>query len=171
MTIICKSCTSDDDYAKVSLFALEHKREMHPSFFTLDMVASLLTYMMEGHLLFTENESGKVTGISAYYHGTPEEEFQNRHIAILDMAIIDRTYRGSRIFAKGLRYMVEQIAANHPEVEELHFRTLADNVYLRNMYSKIAEETGTRDGDVGKETFFCVKLHRLKATLTSRYKV
>lgn len=171
MTIICKSCVSDEDFAKVSLFALEHKREMHPSFFTLDMVSSLVTYMMQGHLLFTEDESGKVTGISAYYHGTPEEEFQNRHVAMLDMAIIEKTRRGSRIFAKGLRFMVEQIAANHPEVDELHLKTLADNVYLRSMYSKIAKETGTYDGAVGKETFFCVKLHRLKATLTSRYKV
>lgn len=171
MTIICKSCVSDDDYAKVSLFALKHKHEMHPSFFTLDMVASLVTYMMQGHLLFTENESGKVTGISAYYHGTPEEQFQNRHVAMLDMAIIDRTYRGSRIFAKGLQFMIGQISVNHPEVEELHFKTLADHVYLRNMYSKIAAETGTRDGAVGKETFFCVKLHRLKATLMNRYKV
>lgn len=171
MTIVCKSCASDDDFAKVSLFALKHKREMHPSFFTLDMVASLLTYMMQGHLLFTEDESGKVTGISAYYHGTPEEEFQNRHIAMLDMAIIDPAYRRSRIFAKGLQFMVGQIAANHPEVEELHFKSLADNVYLRSMYSKIAEEAGTHDGAVGKETFFCVKLHQLKATLTSRYKV
>lgn len=171
MTIFCKSCESDDDYAKVSLFALKHKREMHPSFFTLDMVTLLITYMTQGHLQYTEDETGRVTGISAYYHGTPEEEFQNRHVALLDMAIIDRTHRGSRIFAKGLRHMVEQIADKHPEVEELHFKTLSENAYLRNMYSKIAAETETRDGEVGKETLFCVKLHQLRTTLSSRYKV
>lgn len=112
--------------------------------------------------------NNRTIGTLAYFHGTPEEEFADKNIAFVDLAITDRTYRGSRLFVNGLRSMAEQIAEAHPEVEELRFAAMAENDYLCRLYAKFAEIGYSRDGQIGKEFVFCVKLHRLR-TILSRF--
>lgn len=171
MTILFRRCVSNDELAKVSLFTLAHKREMHPSFGTLDMVFQLTTYMTQGHLLYLADAEERVIGVIAYYHGTPEEEFNNKEIAFVDAAILDEAYRGTRLFVKGLHYMVEQIMEAHPDVQELRFVAYSENTYICRLYSKFSNVSCTREGPAGEETVFCVKIHDLCSTLKEAYKV
>lgn len=171
MTIGYRRCASDEDFAKVSLFALANKRDMHLAFGTLDMVTLLCTYMTQGHLLYITDADNRVIGILAYYHGTPEEQFKDREVAFADMAIMDKAYRGTRLFLNGLHYMVEQMVEAHPEVQELRFMAFSENTYLCRLYSKFMTSNYTREGLLGEETVFCVKIHRLRTTLNEVYKV
>lgn len=171
MTTYCGRCVDESDFAKVSLFALENKRDLHPSFDTLGMVSLLCTYMTQGHLLYAADAGQRVIGISAYYHGTKEQDFEDKGIAFADMVIIEKAYRGTRLFVKGLHYLAEQIAEAHPDVRELRFAALSENAYLCRLYSKFARPAYTRDGQLGEETVFCAEIDRLRATLKNRYKI
>lgn len=165
MTLNCQMCESEDDFAQAGLFLLAHKRDLHPSFSTVDMVALLYSYVTNGRLLFAADDSNRVAGIAAYYYGTPDREFQNKDVAWVDVVIFDKAYRGSRLFLQGLLYLVDRIVEGHPEVQEVHLAALEDNAYLRRLYSKFAEAGGVREGTHGREVVFYAEINNLRATL------
>ncbi|CAG7648547.1 hypothetical protein PAESOLCIP111_05620 [Paenibacillus solanacearum] len=171
MTTYCKRCVSDEALAAVSLFAIENRRELHPSFGTLDMVSLLCSHITEGHLIYITNSDNRVLGMMTYYHGTPEKQFEDKDIAFVNFAIMARAYRGTRLFVKGLYYMVELIIEAHPDVQELRFNALSENTYLCRLYSKFAIARYTQESNLGEETVFCAKIHQLRASLTRYIKV
>lgn len=166
-----KHCVTDDDYAKVGLFFLQHKQDLHSAFTTLDMVSLLYSYLTDGHLFQALDADQRVIGASAYYHGTAEQEFQDKDIALIDIVIVDPAYRGTRLFLNGFRCMVNDIAVAHPEVEEIRIAALADNEYVCRLYAKLTESRYEREGNLGKEIVFCVKINRIKTILSSLSKV
>lgn len=165
MAIQCLRCVTDDDFARASLFVMTYKKDLHPAFTTMDTVSLLYSYMTEGHLLQSVDEHGRIVGVLAYYHGTPEEGFGNADVAFADMVLFDRDHRGTRLFIEGLRFWAGEVERAHPEVQELQFAALEENSYLCRLYAKFAEPRWEREGKIGKERVFCVKLHSLKATL------
>ncbi|WP_284638132.1 hypothetical protein [Paenibacillus silviterrae] len=171
MTTIVKRCVSDEALAAVSLFAIENRHELHPSFGTLDMVSLLCSHITQGHLIYITDADHRVFGMMTYYHGTPDKEFNDKEIAFVNFAIMDRAYRGTRLFAKGLYYMVELIIEAHPDVQELRFNALSENAYLCRLYSKFASATYTQESKLGEETVFCAKIHQLRSTLSRFFKV
>lgn len=165
MAIHYQRCVSDEDLANVSLFFLHYKRDLHPSFTTMDAVTVLYMYMTQGYLIQVTDDNNRVIGASAYYHGTQEQKFKDKDVAFVDMAVIDNAYRGTLLFIKGLRYMVSRIVEDHPEARELRFAALAENDYLCKLYSKFTETSYTREGMVGEEMVFCVKINKIRAIL------
>ncbi|TDF97060.1 GNAT family N-acetyltransferase [Paenibacillus piri] len=166
MTTHCRSCVSDDDFAKASLFLLAHKRDLHPSYTTLEMVTLIYSYVTQGRLICCiADDDQRIAGVAAYYQGTPEQEFKDRDVASLDAAIMAKAYRGSRLFVQGLQYMLNTIIENHPEVRELKLAALAENDYLCRLYSKFAPPQSVREGTHGKEIVFCEKINTVRDTL------
>jgi len=169
MTIHFKRCSSEDDLAEVSLFLLDRRRDLHPSITTLDMVTLLYQYMTQGYLHCGVDRDGRVVGASAYYAGTPEEEFADRTFALIDIVILDKAYRGSRFFLNSLDYMIGTIRKDHPDVEEVRFAALADNRYLCKLYAKFAVFLHSREGTTGTELVFSERIDKLCTTL-QKYK-
>ncbi|MEI7024080.1 hypothetical protein [Paenibacillus sp. y28] len=160
-----KPCTSDEDFANFSLFFLENKHDLHPSLSVLDGVTLIYSYLTEGYLCQIADENGRVRGISAYYHGTRENEFLDKDVVYFDMAILDQSLRRSRVFMKSFSSMVFHIAETHPEVQELRLAALSDNAYLCGMYAKLTRSSYKREGAIGEETVFCVKINEICSML------
>ncbi|KRF07192.1 hypothetical protein ASG89_17770 [Paenibacillus sp. Soil766] len=165
MKISYQKCVSDDDFAKASLFMLARKRDLHASYSTLDMVILIHSYVTQGNLITAKDDNNRVIGMVAYYFGTPEQEFQDKEIALVDIAIADKAYRGSRLFIQGLQYMVHEIMEGNPQVEEFRLAALAENDYLCRLYAKFTSTRFERDGTYGKEVVFCEKINILRDTL------
>jgi hypothetical protein len=171
MTTHIKCCSHDEDYAKVSLFFLENRHDLHPAYSTMDMVYLIYCYITQGHLLYIEDEEHQVIAASAYYVGTPEHDFTDKDIALLDIAIFNKAYRGTRLFIRGLCFKVNLIIERHPEVQELRLVAHASNNYVSKLYSKLTTSSYSREGPLGEEIIFCVKIHQLRATLNRFSKV
>ncbi|KRE72956.1 hypothetical protein [Paenibacillus sp. Soil750] len=165
MTLSYQRCVSDDDFAKASLFMLAHKRDLHASYSTLEMVTLIYSYVTQGNLICARDADNRVVGIVAYYYGTPEQEFQDKEVALIDIAIADRGYRGSRLFVQGLQYLVNEIIEVHPEIQELRLAALAENDYLRRLYAKFTSTRFEREGTHGKEVVFCEKINKIRDIL------
>ncbi|UQZ35394.1 hypothetical protein C2I18_18830 [Paenibacillus sp. PK3_47] len=161
MTTTCARCTTDEDYAKVSSFLIERRHDLHLSYMTMDMVTLLYNYITEGHLLQITNDEGDVLAAGAYYHGTPEHNFLDKGTVLVDFTVFDQAVRGTRLFLKGLKYLVEAIRAAHPEVQEIRMAAFADNVYVCNLYAKFNTSSYTRQGEIGEEIIFCSDLDSL----------
>ncbi|NOV01066.1 hypothetical protein [Paenibacillus planticolens] len=167
----CKRCVTDDDFAQASLFFLANRRDMHPSYSTIDTITLLYRYMKQGRIIQALDRDERMIGVSAYYHGTPEHDFEDKHIALMDMAVLSRTHRGSRMFLKGLSFMVDEITAGEPDVQEIQLAALADNVYLCRLYAKFTDSSREFDSEMGKQVIFSVKINNLKAFLDKYKKV
>ena len=163
MTMYCKPCISDEDLANVSRFILNNKRSLHPSFTTLDTVALLYSYITNGHLIQVVDDNHGVIGAMAYYIGTPEEDFKDKEVVFADIAIADRSYRGSRLFIRGLKYFLNQILTDHPEVQEFRLAALSENEYICKLYAKFSNITHKREGSIGEETVFSAKIREIRS--------
>lgn len=171
MAISHHLCRTDDDLAQASLFLLSHKRDLHPAYTTLEMVALLYSYATQGQLVYVTNEEQRVVGAAAYYYGTPEQGYQDKDVALIDVAIADQAYRGTRMFLQGLRFLVASIAEGGPQVREVRLSALADNDYLCRLYAKFTSHRYERQGTHGKEFVFCVKIHTLKGFLSKFFQL
>ncbi len=165
MTIHFKHCVSEDELAEVSLFLLDRKHDLHPSFRTLDMVTLLYQYITQGHLHCGVDRDGRIVGAFAYYVGAPEEEFADRTFVLIDIVISDRAYRGTRFFLNCLDYMEGIVRKDHPEVDKARFAALADNSYLCKLYAKFAEPCYRREGVSGPEMVFSERIDIICSTL------
>lgn len=171
MAIQFGRCSSDNDYARIASFMVERRRDLHPSLCTIEMVTMIYRYMTDGHLIYVKDDDGRIVGACAYYLGTPEEDFRDRGTALIDLAILDESLRGSRIFLNGLRYTINSIADSHPEVETVRFCALSDHPYLCRLYAKFARYVGTREGSVGEESVFSEEIGQIRTTLNRLHPV
>ncbi|MGG1552548.1 hypothetical protein [Paenibacillus ferrarius] len=159
-------CETDEDFAQFGLFFLAHRRDLHPSYATIYAVTALYSYIADGRILQAKLADGSIAGAVAYFHGTPEQDYQDRQTVLLDLAIADRSLRGSRLFLSGLAELAEHLAAHHPEVEEVHIVTLAENAYLRRLYGKFAQAGPEIEGVLGREVRYQVKISELRGFLS-----
>lgn len=160
-----KRCVTDDELAQASLFFMENRRDIHASYAAIDSIEMLYTFMTQGHLIQVKDASQQIIALAAYYHGTPEHDFQDKHAAFIEMAVAGRAHRGTRLFLEGLQFMADDISNNYPEVSEVQLAALSSNVYLCNLYAKFADTSFEDDSVLGKQMKFSVKIHNLKAFL------
>jgi hypothetical protein len=166
ISITCRRCTNDDDYAKASLFMLQNKRELHPSFTTIDIITLLYNYLTAGSLVRVMDANEQDIGVAAYYLGTPEQDFEDKQqVVFVDNVIIARSYRSSRVFVRGFRYLISQIIVDNPEAQEFRFVALSENTYLQKLYPKFASFIGSREGTTGPEDIYSVEINKLRAFL------
>lgn len=166
MTIYCKRCATDDDYAKASLFMLQNKTELHPGLSTVDIITLLYYYMTAGSLIMVMDADEHMLAVGAYYMGTPEQEFVDKQrVVLVDNVIVARSYRSTRVFIRGFRYLLSQIIEDNQEVQEFRFVALSENTYLQKLYPKFASFIGSREGTIGTEDIYSVEIHKLRTFL------
>lgn len=171
MSMHFKVCTTDEDFANVGLFFLQFKRDLHPSFETIDFVSAFYSHVTEAQIIMVTNAEQRVIGMTAFYIGTKEQEYSDKEIVYVDIAIGDRAYRGTRLFVDGLLFLIEHVTDNHPEVKELRLAALTDNKYLCRLYSKFTASSYQREGIAGEETVFCNNIFQIKTTLAKFQRV
>ncbi|MEK3883307.1 hypothetical protein [Paenibacillus sp. PL2-23] len=170
MALHIKLCETDNELAMAGVFFLKNRRDLHPSFMTMNVVELLYTYATQGKIVIVLDEAGLIVGLSAFYIGTPEENFQNQDTALIDLAIGDRSYRGSRMFVKGLQFVVQSIVEQNPQVKELRLVAYSSNAYLCRLYAKFMNKGGQREGQLGQETVFFTSIAQIK-TILGKYSV
>ncbi len=158
-------CVTDDDLAAASLFMLEQRHELHPSITVMDTLTLLCDYMTHGHLMMSVNDRQAVIGISAYFLGTREKQFEDKEVVFIDVGVFSKAYRSGRQFYLGFSFMVDQIISEHPDVKELRLAALTDNRYLLRLYSKLAAPLHERESALGPETVFGAPINEISTTL------
>src|SRR5690554_23711 len=147
MSITCKRCTDDEDYAQACLFMLKNRRALHPGFITLDVISWMYSYITEGNLIQLMDADGCMIGVGCYYYGSPEQDYEDKHeVAYVDNVIIVQSLRSTRLFFRGFHYLLTQIEQDHPEISELRFAAQSSNDYLQKLYAKFATKSYTREG-------------------------
>lgn len=168
MAITYKRCETEDEQARTSLFVLSRRRDIDRGFVALNAVTMLYGYMTQGELHYGADETGRIVGALGMYLGTPESNFADRHVAYVDMIVLDPGRTGTRTFLNFLSRMAVYMREAHPEATHAKFIAQTGNAYLRKLYGKLAEPIGTREDENGQVTIYFAKISHIGDVL-SRY--
>lgn len=164
-----RRCESDEDYARFTLYFIRHRKQFHAHFTLYDTLSHILRTIKHSRIILIEDLMGNVVGWGQYYYYTAEyEEHPSGEIAFVDSVILDDSFRSSRLFYQGFRYLANQIAEENPSVKLFEFCVLEDHAYLNRLYAKFATPTGKRDGHTGTVTIYSTEFDRLFAYLNRR---
>lgn len=163
MALVCSVCDREEQLAEIGRFIFQHKKQLHPSYATLDTLSVIYSYVTEGHIIQVTDEENRIAGMTAFYHGTKENGFQDKDIIFIDIAIASTEVRqrASRVFVMGLAYLLEQVAERFPEAKRIRLVALSDNRYVCKLYSKFVRPVATRPGERGEETVFEEEITRV----------
>ena len=148
-------CTTDEDLAEYALFFIRNRSDFSRDFTLIDTLMHILATAGNAyiHLILDDNET-TIGWVSYRYLNERGQEQQGGEIAFIDSVIMLKTYRSSRTFLRGFRYLANHMAQENSHVRKFQFNALADHAYLTRLYSKFAVIIGERDGYHGKENIF-----------------
>ncbi|MNW43706.1 hypothetical protein D3C74_209170 [compost metagenome] len=146
-------CVRDEDYARFTRFYAARCGQFYNEYSLLDALLHLVNTLSATHILLFDDDKGQLIGFIQYQI---EDD-----TAFLDSAILSEQYRSSRIFYEGFRDLARHIIEEHKDIQTVRFHALADNLYLTRLYSKFADKIGVRNGAIGLENIFVVKMEQL----------
>jgi hypothetical protein len=84
------------------------------------------------------NQDDKLVGAIGYILGTGEQEYADTDVIQIQTIFIEPSYRGTRLFLRGLQFFMERLQEHDTAVTELRFWTPALDE-LRSLLGKFAE--------------------------------
>ncbi|MDR7317507.1 GNAT family N-acetyltransferase [Brevibacillus nitrificans] len=161
-----RKCTSDEDYAKFTLYFIRHRREFHPFFTLYDTLSHIFETLPHARIILVEDLKDNIIGWGHYqYDNTDYQDEPQGEIVLVNSVILDQKFRSSRLFIHGFRYLANQIAEENPSVKLFQFSAREDHPYLNRLYSKFAKSIGKRKGYVGTENIYSTEFDSLLSYL------
>lgn len=139
-------CKTDEHYEKYARFMIEHRRDLYLN--TKELIRILCDQLGEGRLFVALNDEDKVVGTGCYYIGTPDKNFEDKDIVLIDTTIMLKEYRASFLFLKGLKTVVNDILQTACTVKEVNILVREQDSYLQRLYGKFAINTGIKRKDL-----------------------
>lgn len=150
-----RQCATDQDYAALTRFYLQHCREFDGQYMLQDGLAHLISTISDSRFLLFHDQKGEMIAFIQY-----RCEKDQKSVCI-DSAILVKEFRSSRVFYEGLRDLAKCIRNDYPETDSLYFFAIADDKYINRLYRKFAEivDVGERNGR--KEHVYAVNMDQL----------
>ncbi|WP_282937509.1 GNAT family N-acetyltransferase [Paenibacillus sp. RC67] len=157
-----RQCESDEDLARFTLYFIQNRKDFTSAFTLYDTVDHVLQFVQQSHIILIEDDDGTLIGWGHYrYMDKDHGANPNGEIAFVDSVIVKESYRSSRIFIQGFRYLANQMAEENPEVKLFQFHALSENLYLNRLYSKFAQVIATHEGYHGTENIYSTEFSQL----------
>ncbi|WP_409344943.1 hypothetical protein [Paenibacillus sp. MBLB4367] len=138
MSFYFQVCSSESYQDQYLIFLLKHYKELNlPYSFpvSLSFLASPVLLQKEAFLCF--NEMDEIVGTFSYICGTAENQYEDSHVAQIQIVFFVESYRQGRLFLKSLQYLVQYIAQLPDSITELRF-WVPSCLHLHKLLSKLA---------------------------------
>ncbi|MGO4344507.1 hypothetical protein AB4Z45_03305 [Paenibacillus sp. MCAF9] len=136
-------CSTESYQDKYLVFLLEHYKELKLPYsypISLSFLASSVLMKKEAFLCF--NEEDEIIGAFGYICGTAENQYEDTHVAQIQIVFIVDEYRRSRLFLESLQFLTQYIAQLSEPIIDFRFWVPVD-LRLHKLLSKIAERKNT----------------------------
>lgn len=143
-------------------FVLRHRFEINPAFGVKLAVRVLRVLVGRGQMIAAFNTAGEVVAVGGYCVGTPENRFEDLRTIWIDMAAIREDLRGTRLFYRGIRFLLAHLAANVADVDAVEFYTSAARADAIRLFGKFAGQPEIVMDRYGEEARFRLPLANLQ---------
>lgn len=130
-------CRNDDDYESFARFFMENRTAFYRPYDVKGAVSIIEQSIKYGNIILFYNKLNEPVGLIIYYIGTPQNNYEDKHVAYISFILIRKDYHGTRVFLDGMKAIVE--ALKPAGVEDIRFGADSDNRYLRILYGKLAK--------------------------------
>jgi hypothetical protein len=144
MDVHFRNCFYEMDHKAYMNYLLERHDELGlPYSFAmkLSFISSPLIYGKA--ILAVEQEQNEFIGAIGYVFGTGEDEYRDRQVAQLEVAYLEKPYRGSTLFARLLRATVDSIRQAEPSVNRLQFWAAPREASFKRLVAKLMTLPGS----------------------------
>ncbi|MNK32227.1 hypothetical protein D3C87_506840 [compost metagenome] len=150
-----RNCQNDEDYAQFTLYFIRNRKDFNRQFSLSDALVHVLESIPNSRIILITDKTGTMIGWGHYRYLNTENEFDPEgEIVFVNSVIVHPSYRSSRVFIQGFRYLVQQIVAENCNTKYLQFCTQIDNTYLNRLYAKFSRVIGQREGYHGVENVY-----------------
>jgi hypothetical protein len=159
-----RPCNFEMDFDAYTKFLLQHHDELNlPYSFAmkLSFISSPLIFG-KAMLIFNE-EPYEIAGAAAFVYGTGANRFEDKYICQIEVAFIQKAYRRTSVFVRGLETLVTTIKEGNPEVELVQFWVSPDQKELGRLLAKFGALPGSTKSRVNGLDCYKIPFHELEA--------
>ncbi|WP_400164408.1 hypothetical protein ACAF76_000515 [Brevibacillus sp. TJ4] len=143
-------CSTESYQQKYIVFLLENYEQLrlpYPFSVSLSFLASPI--LLEREAILALNEEEEPVAAFSYIYGTGENNYQDKDIVQVQIAFISEPYRNTRLFLRGLQFLIEYIESLDEPVKEFRFWAPADDD-CRTLFGKMATLSSSVDTVFGR---------------------
>lgn len=162
-------CSTTSQWSRFTDFYIQHRTRIIPYYRVSLAVRDVTNYMNQGRAALILNETDEVVGIGSFVLGLADDEYKDKHIAVLGNSCFIEEYQNNRTFIRGLQKLAEQIEDANPHVLEVRIPTPADNTYTNRLYRKLTDNLHSFDSNYGKVNVYSMSFREF-ADFCNRYR-
>jgi hypothetical protein len=159
-----RPCNMEMDFDAYIKFLLKHHDELNLSYsfaMKLSFISSPLIFG-KAMLIFNE-EPYEIAGAAGFVYGTGANGFEDKHICQIEVAFIQKAYRRTFMFVRGLQTLIATIKVGNPEVEQVQFWVSPDQKELGRLLAKFGALPGSAIARVNNLDCYKIPFHELEA--------
>ncbi|MCS7459810.1 hypothetical protein N0M98_06610 [Paenibacillus doosanensis] len=113
-------------------------------------------------MLIWNEEPYELAGAAGFVYGTGANQYEDRHICQIEVAFIDKAYRGTTLFLRGLQELLRLIRSDNPEAVQVQFWVPAGDTGLAGLLSKFGRLPGSTQSVVNELVLYTVVMDELE---------
>lgn len=130
-------------------FLLEHYEQLKlPYNFAASLGFLSSPLLLDGEMFLGLDEDGEAVAAFGYIYGTGELDYADRHVIQLQTAYCVERLRCTRLFVRGLQFLLQHVEIFAPEVGEIRF-WVGDDRYMSRLAAKFARLHAAHDTAFG----------------------
>ncbi|TBL73950.1 hypothetical protein [Paenibacillus thalictri] len=159
-----RTCKFELDYETYTRFLLQHHDQLGlPYSFALKLSFLSSPLIFGKAMLIVSEEPYEAVGAAGYVYGTGANDYEDRHIAQVEVAFLQQPYRRTLLFLRSLQHLLTMMKEGNPEVEQVQFWTSADDHEQERLFSKFKLLPGaSASAGVNNMTFYTVPFNELE---------
>ncbi|MHA7965099.1 hypothetical protein ACX93W_13230 [Paenibacillus sp. CAU 1782] len=104
----------------------------------------LASPLLVGAAFLCFNDQDEVAGAFGYIRGTGENQYQDTHVAQLQLVYLSEDHRGGRLLATALQCLMEHVEEQSEEIRQFRFWVPSD-LGLQRLCDKLGEKKASWD--------------------------
>ncbi|WP_240415880.1 hypothetical protein [Paenibacillus periandrae] len=145
-------------------FLLEHHDELNlPYSFAMKLSFIASPLVLGKALMIFNEEPYEMIGTAGFVYGTGAHDYEDQHICQVEVAFIQKAYRRTSVFAKGLKELVQAIKADNEAVQQVQFWTPVDQPELDRLLGRFTLLPHATKSIVNNMAFYTIPFDELES--------
>jgi len=134
-------CESDEDYARFTLFFLQHHQQFISSYSIDDALMHLIEHKDHSSILFVYNTEQELIGTAHYWQVSKNNSFSiDGDTVFVSSVLIIENERNSELFMSALKDFVRHIQIVMPQIKKIRAYVEPYNDYLMMLYLELTND-------------------------------